>query len=113
MKDDRVYLLHMREAAERISRFTVGGREQFLTDPMRQDAVLRNFEVLGEAAKRVSGTTRERYPELPWRQVAGFRDVIIHQYEGVDLDQVWLRVENDLPELATRLDAILAELGST
>lgn len=107
MKDDRVYLHHALEAADRIVRYTEAGRDAFLSDPKTQDAVLRNFMVIGEAVKRISGDTRAKAPALPWRQVAGFRDILIHQYEGVDLPQVWLRVERDLPELRRELEALV------
>ena len=62
---------------------------------------------MGEAAKRVSPAFREHIPEIPWRRLAGFRDVLIHQYEGVDLEEVWKRIEQDLPPLAERLREFL------
>ena len=62
---------------------------------------------MGEAAKRVSPVLRESIPEIPWRRLAGFRDVLIHQYEGVDLEEVWKRIEQDLPPLAERLREFL------
>lgn len=111
MKDERVYVLHMLEAAERILRYTSGGKTDFLASELRQDAVLRNFEVIGEAAKQIAEGTRRAHPEVPWRRIAGFRDVLIHQYAGVDLEQVWLRVERDLPELERKLRELLPQLA--
>ena len=87
MKDERLYIVHMVECAERIADYTSAGRDAFMHDPKTQDAVLRNFEVMGEAAKRVPAVTRDACPEVPWRLIAGFRDVLIHQYEGVDIDR--------------------------
>jgi uncharacterized protein with HEPN domain len=78
MKDDRLYLVQMLERADRIFDYTENGREEFLYDPKTQDAVLRSFEVMGEAAKRVPQAIRDQAPEIPWRRLAGFRDVLIH-----------------------------------
>lgn len=84
-KDPRVYLAHILECVQKIERFTADGRERFFRDAMVQDAVLRNFEVIGEAAKRLDDRYRTAHPEVPWRALAGLRDVLIHQYEGVDV----------------------------
>jgi uncharacterized protein with HEPN domain len=110
MKDDRLYIHDMLDRAQRIKEYTKDGHTTFLSDPMIQDAVCRNFEIVGEAAKRVSDTTRNLYPEIPWRFVAGFRDVLIHQYAGVDIGLVWERVEKDLPPLIASLEKILGNL---
>lgn len=113
MKDERLYLVQMLERADRIFDYTENGREEFLRDPKTQDAVLRSFEVMGEAAKRVSQEIRDQAPEIPWRRLAGFRDVLIHQYEGVDLEEVWKRVAEDLPPLTQSLKSLLQRLGET
>jgi uncharacterized protein with HEPN domain len=113
VKDERLYLIQMLERAERIFGYTESGREEFLTSPMIQDAVLRSFEVMGEAAKRVSQPIRDQAPEIPWRRLAGFRDVLIHQYEGVDLEEVWKRVAEDLPPLRQSLKSLLQKLDET
>lgn len=111
MKDERLYLVQMLECIARLTSFVRPGREVFFADRMMQDAVIRNFEIIGEAAKRVSAATREKAPEIPWRRIADFRDVLIHQYEGVDLEETWKRIEQDLPALRRSLERLLGELG--
>ncbi len=110
-KDSRVYLAHILECAQKIQRYTKGGEKQFLKDAMTQDAVIRNFEIMGEAAKRVPETYRRRHPEIPWRLMAGFRDVLIHAYEGIDLKRVWRIVRHDLPKVKDAIGEILPPLG--
>jgi len=110
VKDERLYVIHMVECAERIAKYTREGRGAFLKDERTQDAVVRNFEIIGEAAKRVSEVTRALAPDIPWKKIAGFRDVLIHQYEGVDLEETWKRVEQDLPQLLNNLKALLTKM---
>ena len=111
MKDERLYLVQMPECIERITSFVRPGREAFFANRMMQDAVIRNFEIIGEAAKRVSEATRSRAPQIPWRRIAGFRDVLIHQYEGVDLDETWKRIVQDLLTLKRSLETLIGDLG--
>lgn len=89
MREARLYLQHMLDAMVSIKEYTQGGRAAFLATPMVRDAVLRNLEVLGEAAKNVPGEFRARHPETEWSRIAGLRDVLIHRYFGVDYDTVW------------------------
>ena len=109
MKDDRLYLHHIAGCIEKILDYCRDGREAFLSDARTQDAVLRNFEVMGEAAKRVSPETRRKQPDIAWRRVAGFRDVLIHQYEGVDMAEVWKVIEKDLPGLRQKVESMLEQ----
>jgi uncharacterized protein with HEPN domain len=75
-----------------------------------QDAVIRNFEIIGEATKRLTPSLTQNRPEVPWRQIAGFRDVLIHKYMGVDLNTVWNIVKHDLPIIKAAATALLASL---
>ncbi len=82
----------------------------FIGSPMAQDAVVRNFEVIGEAVKRIPESMKEERPDIPWRRIAGLRDVLIHQYMRVDLEAVWAIVRDDLHEFKQAVAEILAEM---
>lgn len=99
MNDDRTYLLHIRDSIEAIENYTSEGREHFLKDRKTQDAVVRNLEIIGEASKRLSDDRKRSRPDIPWKQIAGMRDRLIHAYFGVDLELVWEVVEKRLPAL--------------
>jgi len=103
VKDDRLYLHHMRERCHRITRFIAPGKQAFRESEALQDAVIRNVEVIGEAAKRVTAATRARMPELDWKAICGIRDVLIHDYIG-DLDEVWNVASLRIPELQATLE---------
>jgi uncharacterized protein with HEPN domain len=107
VKDDRLYLHHMLERCHRITRFVGPGRESFMASEVLQDAIIRNIEVIGEAAKRVSIETRTQMPTVDWRGICGMRDVLIHDYIGVDLNEVWNVVSSRIPELRAALERFL------
>ena len=107
MNDQRAYLLHALDAIDAVLEYTKDGRDSFFADRKTQDAVIRNIEVLGQAVKGVSDETRARDETIPWRQIAGMRDKLIHEYFGVDLTLVWDVVERELPTLRPKLAALL------
>ena len=109
-KDPRIYLAQILERIDRILQYTSGGKEAFLSDPLIQDAVIRNLEVIGEATKRIPQEDKMRHPAIPWKGFAGLRDILIHQYEGVDLARIWLIVERDLSGLRNAIGSILPPL---
>jgi len=111
VRDDRVYLTHILECIEWIESYTREGYTAFSASRQIQDAVLRNFEVMGEATKRLSAVVRDAHPEVSWRQVAGFRDVLIHDYFGIDLDEVWGVVTINLHALKQQIKSVLQDLG--
>jgi uncharacterized protein with HEPN domain len=110
MKDERFPLVEILERLRRIEQFTSQGRAEFFADVKIQDAVLRNLEVIGEAVKRVSASTRLRYPDVPRKRMAGLRDVIIHQYEGILLTEIWRIVEEEVPPLRNVMERVVGDL---
>ncbi|MDE3089798.1 MAG: DUF86 domain-containing protein [Chloroflexota bacterium] len=108
---DRDYIGDIRDAIERIQRYTNGmSREQFEEDEKTQDAVIRNLEVIGEAAKGVSTSARRENLSIPWKDLAGVRDKLIHHYFGVNLAIVWKIIHDDLATLQSQLEEILNNL---
>jgi uncharacterized protein with HEPN domain len=110
MKDDRIYLLHVRDAIQHILEYTATGKEGFFADRKTQDAVVRNLEIIGEATKRVSTSLREAHPDISWKPIAGMRDKLIHDYFGINLQLVWDVVERDLPALKLKFTQLLESL---
>ena len=107
MKEDRLYLEHILEAIGKIASYSSCGREEFMRNTMIQDAIVRNFEVIGEAAKQLSAATRRKRPDISWDDIARFRDVLIHHYMGVDLKRVWNVIESHLPALRDAVKELL------
>src|SRR5579862_1529185 len=110
MKDNRLYVVHMLECISRIEQYTVDGKELFIKDSKTQDPVLRNLQTLAEATQRISPTTKTTHPEIDWGRIAGFRNVLVHDYLGVNLIRVWEVVEHHLPIMKQNFAVILQQL---
>jgi len=102
------YLEDIREALVRILEYTDGMvYESFIKDHKSQDAVVRNFEIIGEAVKNISDQYKNDHPEIPWKSMAGMRDKLIHHYFGVNFDVVWGVIKNDLRKVLNEIQALL------
>ena len=108
MRGDRVYLTYIRESIDLVEQYTREGQEVFSTDLRTQDAVLRRMETLADAAARLSDDLKARHPQIRWRQVSDFRNVLTHGYTEIRLDQVWQAIVQDLPALKAVVDEELA-----
>jgi uncharacterized protein with HEPN domain len=109
-RDYRVLLEDMMASLTRIHVLTSGlAYDDFSSDLTRQEAVIRNLEVIGEAAKNVPRELRSRYPQVDWARMGGLRDILVHQYFAVDLEIIWDIISNNLPELEVQIKRILAE----
>ena len=104
-------LSHMRDCLDRIREYTNSERSRFDASRLVQDAVIRNLQTLAESSRRLSSEIKGDEPQIPWRELAGFRNVIVHGYLGVDLGAVWLVVEQDLPALAEAVNRMATRLG--
>lgn len=107
-KDPKILLRDILKSIERIESYVRNmTRGEFENREEIQDAVMRRIEVIGEAAKRLPSEFKETYPEIPWKQIGSMRDVLIHEYFGVNLERVWGTVKEDLPELREKILKIL------
>ncbi len=107
MKDDTVYLRHIQDCIRRIEENVAGGRDRFLESHTLQDAVLRNLQTMAESAQRVSEDLKATHPEVEWRRIAAFRNVLVHDYLGIDIERVWEITQRDVPQLKRAILAML------
>jgi uncharacterized protein with HEPN domain len=106
VKDERVCLCHIRDTTNDIEEYASIGRDVFMVGRMRQDAVIRKLEIIGEAVKQLSSATKERRPEIPWKRIAGMRDRLTHDYFGVNPRSSRRVLERDRPALKTAVTAL-------
>lgn len=106
-KDPLVYIDDIRDSIEAIKRYTAGvGKEDFFGSTEKQDAVYRRLEIIGEAANRLPDEFRNQYPLIPWTKIVGIRNVLIHEYDGIDLDLVWETIQKDIQKLEGYIKSI-------
>ena len=110
MNRDKVYLQHILDAIDKVNEYVSVGYKEFMARSHWQDATMRQLEIIGEATKRLSDKIRNDHPEVPWRRIAGLRDVLTHDYMGVDLEAVWEVTQQNVPDLERKVRDILAEL---
>gem|GEM_PF-104686 len=108
---DEVLLLHIRDAAKAVIRHAGQKRSVFMHSQLRQDATVRQIGIIGEAVKHLSPVTTQRAPEIPWRDIAGMRDLVIHEYFGVSPDIVWSTAPKSIPDLLETVEDLLADGG--
>ena len=112
MSRDNAYLEDILNAARAVRRFVDGvSKEQFLANEEKYEAVNRKFEIMGEAARRLSPAARQQFPGIPWRLVTAMRNILIHDYDDVNLNVVWKAAQDDLPALIAALDAYLSTIS--
>ncbi|ACK71876.1 protein of unknown function DUF86 [Gloeothece citriformis PCC 7424] len=111
MNRDRASIIDLVNAAQKIKRFSVGlDRLTLLEDEQKQSAILYQIIVIGEAVKRLSVEFRNQYPSIPWRDIAGMRDIVTHQYDRINIETLWDVIDKDLPELMVLIEPLLSEL---
>jgi uncharacterized protein with HEPN domain len=102
-----VYIDDIRDSIEAVKRYTAGlTKEDFFNSTEKQDAVCRRLEVIGEAANRLPDEFRDQYPRIPWNKIVGMRNVLIHEYDSIDLDRVWETIQKDIPKLEGYIKSI-------
>ena len=107
MKDDLAFIEHILLCIDKIQEYTKNLTTQdFNNNELIQDAVIRNIEIIGEATKKISKDLKSQYQEIPWKEMSGMRDKLIHDYFGVDVDVVWKTVNEDIPYLKSLIENI-------
>ena len=111
MKSDSTYIRHILEMVGRIELATAGGKSAFVASTLHQDAVLRNLHTMTETTQRLSADLKAAHPEVEWATLSAFRNVLVHDYLGIDIEVVWAVVTKDLPDFKTKISTILDDLA--
>lgn len=111
MRDERERLVDILEAIDRIEKYASRGKVAFEEDELLQTWIVHHIQIIGEACRALSGEFQARYTGVPWGDIIGMRNILIHHYFGIDREAVWLVVEHDLPDLKLNVMAILQEMG--
>ncbi len=111
MRGDDERLRDVAEALERIEKYSVRGRSAFESDELIQTWILHHLQIIGEACRGMSGELQARFPDIPWSKIAGMRNILVHQYFGIDKDAVWAVVENEISPLRDQIQKILEDLS--
>ena len=112
MKSELLYVEHVLDCIDRISEYTQGRKSLFIGSRLVQDAVVRNLQVLAESTQRLSDEVKGQYPEVDWRGLSGFRNVLAHGYLGLDIERIWELVEVMLPVLRASMERIRRDLSA-
>jgi uncharacterized protein with HEPN domain len=110
MRDDRERLLDIKEAIENIQKYISRGKLTFTNDELIQTWILHHIQILGEAAARLSDEFQEKHTDIPWFKIIGMRNILVHDYFGIDIEAVWSVVENDLPVLYEQIISMLQKI---
>ena len=111
MKNDSLYIDHILESLDKIESYTKDlTKKEFSKNDLVQDAVIRNFEIIGEASKKVSKDLKQTYYKISWKEISGMRNKLIHDYMGVDVDVIWTTIKKDLPVLRNQMFEIKTNL---
>ena len=110
MRDDRERLRDILEAIERIERYTAKGREEFERDELIQTWVVHHIQIIGEAARKLSEEVRSEHDQVPWPAIIAMRNILVHDYFSVDIDEVWSTVERNLPDLKANISSIVDDM---
>ncbi len=109
MRDLRERLLDILEAIERIEKYSIQGREAFEHDELIQTWIVHHLQIIGEAVSALPENFRYKYPDIPWSKIIGMRNILVHNYFGIDVDVVWAVIMNELPDLKKKIMAIMQE----
>jgi len=111
MKEDRVYFEHILLCIEKIEDYTKMDKSLYMESTIIQDAVVRNLQVLAESTQRISDRVKTNYPDTEWQAISGFRNILVHDYLGLDLKLIWSVVEKRLPPLRLEIERMLEDAG--